>query len=106
MPGPYIGRDLRVFVLIQAADGARCVEPDNANAARWGHGSKCTMRSFSDHSGIARNTVKKYLDTWDVMADRGYVPDRTELEPGEDIDVPVIYTTSSDRTSNITGIYK
>src|SRR5690606_6317464 len=69
---------------------ARCVEVGTGQGARQPRSemTKVSLRTFSEYAEISHNTVKKYLDTWDVMADRGYVPDRTELEPGEDIDVP------------------
>lgn len=65
---------------------ARCVEPGKGGPRT---GAKCaSSREFSEQSGIARNTVNKYLRTWDAMAADGQVPARDELEPGVDVEVP------------------
>lgn len=67
---------------------ARSVELDNSNASRWGRATKCSVRAFSDESGINHQTVSKYLRTWDAMAQAGIVPPREEMEPGQDVEVP------------------
>ena len=69
---------------------ARCVEPDAGHGGRNSDFSefKTSMKSFAEFAGISDKTVAKYLKTWDLLAEQGYVPARDELEPGEDVEVP------------------
>lgn len=53
---------------------------------------RCSLRAFVDVSGIARNTVRKYLRTWDAMAAAGLAAPREAMKPGEDVEVPDMKT--------------
>ncbi|WP_157608765.1 hypothetical protein [Saccharomonospora glauca] len=68
---------------------ARCVEPGTGGPRlAQNEPVKTSEREFSELSGVSRNTVQKYLRTWDAMATAGLVPARDELEPGEDVELP------------------
>ena len=67
---------------------ARCVEPQQGARTDLCTSAKVTAKAFADEADIAPNTVLKYLRTWDLLAEQGYVPARDELEPGEDVEVP------------------
>jgi hypothetical protein len=66
---------------------ARCVVRSD-NQAHVKIDMKTSAQQFSEESGIATNTVKRYLDTWNALADAGEVPSPAEMEPGEDVELP------------------
>lgn len=67
---------------------ARSVEEQEHGGDRSRQVQKCTCPQFAEMAGIAPNTVRKYLRTWDAMAQAGIVPPREEMEPGQDVEVP------------------
>lgn len=44
---------------------------------------KISLGAASSKTGISRNTVKKYLESWDMAATDGIVPPSSELTPGQ-----------------------
>ncbi len=71
---------------------ARCVELSKSGVSVKNDTSKVSAGEFAELAGIATNTVKAYLRTWDAMAAAGLVPARDSMEPGEDVDVPDMKT--------------
>ena len=73
---------------------ARSVEPGEGQTDGLNHvganapTTKVSMRDFADLSGIGKDTVGRYLRTWQAMAEAGIVPFPKDLEPGEDVEVP------------------
>src|SRR5690554_8085429 len=68
---------------------ARCVEPGTGGPRlAQNEPVKTSEREFAELSGIARNTISKYLRTWEAMAQAGIVPPREEMEPGQDVEGP------------------
>src|SRR5690606_41641312 len=73
---------------------ARSVEPGEGQTDGLNHvganapTTKVSMRDFADLSGIGKDTVGRYLRTWQAMAEAAIVPFPKDLEPGADVEVP------------------
>lgn len=52
---------------------ARSVEEQEHGGDRTKQVQKCTCPEFADIAGISPNTVRKYLRTWEAMAEAGVV---------------------------------
>jgi hypothetical protein len=94
---PAVQRDVELYTAVASANrkafltmiAARCVQPDHGNSAfdpsEFSEG-KVSANAFAKASEISDKTVTKYLRTWDLMAEKGVVPKRSELKPGKDVD--------------------
>jgi hypothetical protein len=65
---------------------ARCVEPGLENSG-WQIGGdvdqgKTSAEGFARESGIAANTVRRYLEVWAALSDAGEVIPAAGLAPG------------------------
>lgn len=72
---------------------ARCVEPGKEDSgAREKNAAdvdlKCSSRAFADISGVTDRTIRRYLDTWNALADAGEVPHTVDMTPGSDVELP------------------
>ena len=65
---------------------ARCVEPGKGGRPKSGAAlpisAKVSATSFAKTAGVAKDTITRYLTTWDRAAADGIVPPRSELKPG------------------------
>jgi hypothetical protein len=68
---------------------ARSAEVATAGRPRIGENTpinkKISLTAFGKSAGIDKNTVKKYLDSWNMAAADGYVPSSSELVPGQGV---------------------
>ena len=76
---PYTARLVARCVLEAPHGGDR--DKFQTELARLG---KTTVEDFATFSGIGKNTVRRYLRTWQAMSAAGVVPVVEELEPGKD----------------------
>src|SRR5690606_19531510 len=57
---------------------ARAVVPGTENSGAVAPdddlGGKASLRGFAEHAGIGKDTVSRYLRTWQAMAEAGIVP--------------------------------
>lgn len=72
---------------------ARCVEPGEQGGTKLHlEFGKVFAPDFARAAGKGANTVRRYLAAWDLLAEDGHVPSRTELVPGLDVELPAAKT--------------